>query len=314
MKKVLNISIILIIVLLTVCNIININADDVNIGNTTTLADNNITNKAKYTYQSNYLKVQIYRHQLHNPNHIYYIAEVWIKDMNQFKTCFSYDTYNDNHNVYDNTLREEGSVMAKRNNAVFAVNGSHNIGLCVHDKQVFGKLKNNRNICLIYDDGSMKVYTDYTNFDINQELDKGLLHAWQFGPALIQNNKILYNKKEGRAPRTAIGYIEPYHYVFLTCVGRCNKAIGMTTDELANILYDFGCTEAFNLDGGYSSNMLFNGKRIMETAYKNRWNNGKKMDGRPINDLIYFVDIDSNLNKIIVTNYINKITNQFGSK
>lgn len=48
--------------------------------------------------------------------------------------------------------------------------------------------------------------------------------------------------------------------------------------ELSRIMYKLGCTAAYNLDGGQSAQMYFNG------AIRNR-NSG----GRLIGDIIYFM-------------------------
>jgi exopolysaccharide biosynthesis protein len=60
-------------------------------------------------------------------------------------------------------------------------------------------------------------------------------------------------------PRTAIGIIDNLHYVFVVSDGRTSQSAGLTLYELANIMKDLGCTTAYNLDGGGSSTMYFNG-------------------------------------------------------
>ena len=64
-------------------------------------------------------------------------------------------------------------------------------------------------------------------------------------------------------PRTAVGYFEPGHYCFLVVDGRqANYSEGMTLTQLSQFFYEKGCTVAFNLDGGRSSEMVFLGKTI----------------------------------------------------
>ncbi len=71
-----------------------------------------------------------------------------------------------------------------------------------------------------------------------------------FGPALVENGQIVVdeNTEVGKAmasnPRTAIGII----------------------DELAQLMKSYGCEVAYNLDGGGSSTMYFNGQVISAIA------------------------------------------------
>lgn len=60
-------------------------------------------------------------------------------------------------------------------------------------------------------------------------------------------------------PHTAIGVNSRNgHIFFMTIDGRqTNFSEGMRTDEMANMLIEFGVTDAINLDGGGSSTMVF---------------------------------------------------------
>ena len=57
-------------------------------------------------------------------------------------------------------------------------------------------------------------------------------------------------------PRTAIGYIEPGHYVFVVVDGRgMNKSYGLDLADLSSLMASLGCKVAYNLDGGGTSCM-----------------------------------------------------------
>ena len=65
---------------------------------------------------------------------------------------------------------------------------------------------------------------------------------------------------QGYQPRTAIGMIAPGHVVFVVVDGRSSGySRGMTLPELARTMKDLGCEVAYNLDGGGSSALWFNG-------------------------------------------------------
>ncbi len=66
-------------------------------------------------------------------------------------------------------------------------------------------------------------------------------------------------KKE---PRTAIGCLGDNHYLAVVAEGRLSKSPGMTLDQIGQLMAARGCTEAFNLDGGHTSALIFMGKRL----------------------------------------------------
>ncbi len=72
---------------------------------------------------------------------------------------------------------------------------------------------------------------------------------------------------DSNQPRTAVGYDKADNkLVFFVCEGRqmTEGVAGMTTGEVANLLTAIGCTEALNLDGGGSSQMLIMGKETIK--------------------------------------------------
>ena len=65
-----------------------------------------------------------------------------------------------------------------------------------------------------------------------------------------------------KEPRTAVGLIGENHYLMVVAEGRLPQAKGMTLNQLAQLMAARGCTEAFNLDGGHTSALIFMGKRL----------------------------------------------------
>lgn len=96
------------------------------------------------------------------------------------------------------------------------------------------------------------------------------------GPVLIHNGAInITNKQEqmfvsgekDKHPRTAMGYTRSGKLIILVIQGRSpGKAEGATLQQEAEILYNLGCYEALNLDGGGSSCMLVNGKETIKPS------------------------------------------------
>lgn len=56
----------------------------------------------------------------------------------------------------------------------------------------------------------------------------------------------------------AIGQTGPLSYVLVLAEGRNKDSEGVTHQELADFMFDLGCVEAFNLDGGNTATMVFN--------------------------------------------------------
>ena len=83
-------------------------------------------------------------------------------------------------------------------------------------------------------------------------------------------------------PRTAVGIISPLHYIFVMVDGRTEQSYGMPLYKLAEFMQGLGAEIAYNLDGGGSTAMVFNGKLINRpTTY------GKEVAERKVSDIVY---------------------------
>lgn len=110
------------------------------------------------------------------------------------------------------------------------------------------------------------------NVKINPEW-KDVNHIISGGPYLIKNGDIYVDMTAqklasigGRNPRTAIGYTRDNHLIMLTADGREGSSIGLTLTELANLMKEFGCINAMNLDGGGSTVMYIKGQVVNKPA------------------------------------------------
>ncbi len=119
-------------------------------------------------------------------------------------------------------------------------------------------------------------------------VNKGAYNILSFGPALVEDEEIVVNTNTevGQAmksnPRTAIGIIDANHYVFVVSDGRTSASSGLSIYELATFMKSLGCTTAYNLDGGGSSTMYFNGKVV-----NNPTTNGNRISERKVSDIVY---------------------------
>ena len=110
----------------------------------------------------------------------------------------------------------------------------------------------------------MKVFTA-EEFDLEADFFN-VWQGWQFGPYLIEEDgtpRADYPNYSIRVnnPRTVLGYYEPGHYCFVIVEGRQGKySRGLTLSTLAELMVDLGCQQAYNMDGGNSSQLYWNHK------------------------------------------------------
>ena len=132
-------------------------------------------------------------------------------------------------------------------------------------------------ICVLYWDGTMEVI-NHDEYDKDKLLARSPYQVWSFGPGLIgEDGSALLNASSAiwiKNPRSAIGMVEPGHYVFLAVAGIRDQAqvaengLGITMESLAQILVDHGCVVGYNLDGGASAYAGYNGQ-ILFSVEKN---------------------------------------------
>lgn len=105
------------------------------------------------------------------------------------------------------------------------------------------------------------------NFTAKDVEEMGLRDAAAWGPALIQNGVPMeVSTATGLNPRTAIGQRADGAVLFLVLDGRYPSSLGATYADMISILMEYGAVNACNLDGGFSSVLLYEGERISDVA------------------------------------------------
>jgi hypothetical protein len=94
-------------------------------------------------------------------------------------------------------------------------------------------------------------------------------HIVSGGPYLVKNGEVFVDMTSqrlqsigGRNPRSAIGYTKDNDLILIAADGREGSSIGLTLNELANLMKSLGCVGAINLDGGGSTVMYVNGQIV----------------------------------------------------
>ena len=215
-----------------------------------------------------------------------HVATVTIKGDASIKTALADETYGRN-------IKAKTSTTAQSVNAVLAVNGDYygarDAGYVIRNGQLLRSDSQdaNQEDLVIYQDGSFEIIRE-GDITAQELLNKGAVQVLSFGPALIENNQVAVDSSDevGKAmasnPRTAIGIIDDKHYVLVVSDGRTDESKGLSLKELADFMKELKVTTAYNLDGGGSSTMYFNGQIINKPT-----TNGHNIEEREVSDIVY---------------------------
>ena len=217
----------------------------------------------------------------------YYVADVVLTDATQLRGGFA-------NNEFGTNIVADTSDIAEYYDAIFAINGDYygfrDSGIVIRNGVLF-RDDGARMGLAMYVDGTVAVY-DETTTTGEQLIADGVWNTISFGPALVDGGEIVEGIEDvevdtnfgnhsiqGDQPRTGIGMISENHLVFVVADGRSDTSAGVTMTEFAEIFQDLGATVAYNLDGGGSATMYFDGEVVNVPQ-----GNG---DERPTSDIFY---------------------------
>lgn len=202
---------------------------------------------------------------------VYFVADIVLGDATDLRAAFADDAFGTN-------ILAATSDIAEDVGAVLAINGDYygfrDTGIVIRNGVVY-RDEGARIGLAMYLDGTMEIY-DETLTTADELVAAGVWNTWSFGPALVDEGEIVEGidtveidryigkrSMQGSQPRTAVGMIDEGHYVFVVVDGRADGySRGMTLTELAALFQELGCTVAYNLDGGGSATMYFNGELV----------------------------------------------------
>lgn len=214
-----------------------------------------------------------------------YVADVQLSSIDYLKTALADNTYGRN-------VTETASTIADSVNAILAINGdfygAQNSGYVLRNGTLYRDSSDGgQEDLVINSDGSFSIINE-SETSASSLQESGALQVLSFGPALIENGQIAVdtNDEVGKAmasnPRTAICEIEPLHYLFVVSDGRTSESQGLTLYQMAEFLQSLGVKTAYNLDGGGSSTMVFNGSVVNKPT-----TDGRTIQERSVSDIVY---------------------------
>ena len=221
----------------------------------------------------------------------YYVATVDLTDATALRSAFANDQFG--QSITDTT-----SNIAEDNDAVFAINGDYygfrDTGIVIRNGVVY-RDEGAREGLAFYEDGTVELY-DETATTADELVEDGVWNTLSFGPAIVENGSVIdgiddieidtnfgNHSIQGEQPRTLVGVKSDETLVFVVVDGRDDGySRGVTMTEAAELMVSLGCETAYNLDGGGSSTMYFNGEVV------NQPSNGSE---RVTSDILYIEDL-----------------------
>lgn len=207
----------------------------------------------------------------------YYVADVTLSDATVLRSAFANDQFGTN-------ITETTSAIAEDNDAVFAINGDYygfrDTGIVIRNGVVY-RDEGAREGLAFYTDGHVEVY-DETSTTADALVADGVWNTLSFGPALVEDGEVVdgiedvevdtnvgNHSIQGEQPRTAVGVVDDNHLVFVVVDGRSpGYSAGVDMTGLAEIMQSLGATTAYNIDGGGSSTMYFDGSLVNDPLGK----------------------------------------------
>ncbi len=251
--------------------------------------------KSDFTYEDPSISVTITTGRMYDSD--YRVAHIKIANASQIRRELS--------GPYNRDNKTNATNIAKAVQSVFAISGDNygersGIGfLTVQGSQkrlqcdkVEAKSQRRYDVLIIDDKGDFHILPQATNADI-EAFDGVIINGFTFGPGLIINGERqgnfadMNNGPDKFAQRMCVAQIGELEYLCINSDGSNEdpRNKGMTLEEFTDLVCSFeGVTNAYNLDGGTTSWMVFKqGDKLYEKI--NSPFNPKR---RQIFDILYF--------------------------
>lgn len=226
-------------------------------------------------YSDETINVRVHRFRAYDTP--IFAAFVQIADASQLRTKQA--------KAYPSSDTVWATMISEQANAVLAVNADwftyHNAGIIYRNGELLRDKPNaDYDGLAIDDEGDFHLIVPLTREGFDA-IGKPVINSFCFGPALVRDGEVCdITQKETQRQRTAIGQIDKLSYVLVVTDGPEEKdSVGLTVADMAQLMKDLGAVTAYNLDGGVSSIMLLNSKKV---------NGQKEEKQRRIGDIVYF--------------------------
>ena len=227
------------------------------------------------------------------------VARVKIAHPSQLRTALERDSINLNNYVWK-IAEPKNAVVAcggeflahKRNKSTYCVR----MGVTLRDRGI-----KSHDALIIDQNGDFHMTKGFSKEYLKKLEKEGVkpINVFNFGPALVMDGEAQFKKGEriqyariapnAPQPRTAIGQLGPLEYLMVVTEGRKVKAplpdggtkmhVGCTLFAMMEFMDSYHCIQAYNLDGGNSSALYFNGEAYSDSIK------------RGVTDIVYFATL-----------------------
>ena len=217
-------------------------------------------------------------------NSVYTFSEVKIADPSQFRRFLA-------DGKFASGSKYLATEMASSVNAVVASNGDfysfRDLGIVVYDSTLMRSEGYYMDTCFVKGNGDLEMVPAREMRDpaVMQQYieDNEVRFSLSFGPILIKDGQIVnepatYPVGEGKVPnaRAALCQLDTLHYLIVAVNAEPPYDKGHTLKVMTENLYELGCKQAYNLDGGQSATIVMNDE-LVNYVYQ-----------RLLSDIIYF--------------------------
>lgn len=240
-------------------------------------------NKYPVSYEDETIRVDYWTEKIYGS--VAHFAKVKIAHPTQLRTAFA-------GGKYGSETRYNPRVIAQNVNAVIATNADYynyrKGGVIVRQNVLYRNKPFGWDVLMIDNMGNFHILYDKDE-KVQELLESGnIVNTLHFGPSLIIDGKIkIMHDFSGcgedwnyiPSPRTAIGQIGELTYLMCCVEGRMKDSEGIGADQMAQIMLDKGCVQAYLLDGGQSTTMVWNGESVNRPLWGGM---------RSVSDVVYF--------------------------
>lgn len=242
-----------------------------------------------WEYQRTGLDIQINKYS--EDGIVYWVADVYMENPDaDLNTAWAGGSYEASYGQ-----RAKTSLLASDHDAIFAINGDSagarkfgsdyenpiiiRNGVLYHEDE-----RDIGDMCALLKSGELKIFSPGDLGSGEEMVKSGVTDTWWFDCALIIDGEIPDSLIEAeasldKAPYTAIGQKDTNNFIFIVVDGRgSNGSEGVTYTGMARLMQKYGAVTAYELDGGGSSTIWFDGMVL-----------NKPSDGsqRAVSDIIY---------------------------
>ena len=215
-------------------------------------------------------------------------VEVKLADGSQIRRKLVNDTFGSNEKAV-------ASELSRSANAVIAMNADYykyrDLGVCVYQGQLC-RYETSCDVLFIDANGDFRMLRASelgSREDVEQYItDNNIQFSMSFGPILVRDGELLQltgsyaggiGEMYEQYSRSGIGQYDKLHYLIATVNHSQDGTPRATVNQFAEIIYGKGVQNAYNFDGGQTSEVLINNERYNYVDWDNE---------REVSDILYF--------------------------